>query len=1761
MACKYTTTLKTIILFGAFALLYVAVYADITTGLVAYYPFKGNANDESTNSNNGTVNGAVLTADKDGAANSAYSFNSNSYINCGNDTSLQIAGNGAEVTMSAWFKTSDASAHQYIISKGRDYTSNCGYHIDITGGKARTLIRLSDETTAWVQSTTSIQNDTWYHVAGTYDGNKVKIYINGVLENSIDNSGVIGAASTPLYIGCHLLSWYRFNGKIDEVRVFTRALSPIDVQELYNGGTGDYTVTYDANGATSGTAPSSQTKTSGEDLTLASNTGNLAKTDYTFSGWNTATDGSGTSYAEGATYSTDANLTLYAKWVSSTTSYSLTVTYGTGDGSYEPGDVVNISADTASGMTFDQWTGDTTYVADINSADTTVTMPAANVSVTATYTFDPSTAEKVTLGSVITINASEVEGASTFTKRPKIYAAVNGKKAAMKVLTKVSNSTGSKDSVEACWTKKICLYDKKTFKNGYKAGTPFKDFTGQDSYLQLPIHVAHKESGDKADVQLNTGYLLVPPEITSVEDQNGSAIAGSVSTEDIIVVKGNYFGNKAPKVWLEYPSGDQIKAARCKVLKPYAYADVKNNAGRSCMDKTTGASEITVQMPKNWKKGWQAGEHYLVIDNKIGMDAVAITTSGAGTTNSITGTVSGDVAEGVYLTLGGVSSATAQADASGNYSFTGLSDGDYTVTPTLYGYTFTPDYQSVTISGANQSGIDFTSKDVDASTYTISGTIKGTEGTVMSGVSVALSGDATPSPVTTGVDGTYSFSGLNNGNYKVTPTLTGYNFAPTKRDISIYGEDESGVDFVGVDVPAANTAPTANEIRENTFINSPITIDVIENCFDPDADPLTVTGTSGEVGGTTAITDNQVVFTPTSIGQGQFTYTVSDGLATASAVCYVYVSDEVNKTTGTVGTSGGTVTLGTASLTIPPGATNGDVTVTIIQGVDVDGNDVFEFYVDGYIDGFVHVSVPDTDAAQVADNRKVIQLDSPKTSKATGLFNYEWETYLGAQLNLTIKKTAWPDKKIHGRAPKNEYDVDTNPTSGKIKIQHACNQKYALLEGNTASSSVSGKIPVLFIHGYQVNRKDEEIFGGGQEYWGDFGSMLQSLYSDKIALFEFRWRTNQRFQDAAAELKTAIDTINTATGQDVHIIAHSFGGLLARTYLQGLATGDAYDCHAASLVTVGTPHSGIADKDKGSGTYLSSLPKGQDHWFFEGGGQISVHQAGENVDNFAKWASPYGTKTEPGYIIYKLSDTDNYKFPANDFPILCLIGLTTGRGTSSGVDSGDALITYEGQRFVPSLVFNNNNVALNTTIYGCSLTEQILGSTKGTTVTPIDSNPWTGDDSNGYGHSESSLILHFWPNGVSDYPRNEVHLDSATDSLTHATWLNTVSWLDPYFSNTPPNASFTTDKTSGEAPLTIAFNATGSNDPDGTIQSWSWNFGDGNTGTGETTSHTYTAEDTYTATLKVTDNDGATDTATVSITVGGGGGGAGEYLIVDLTNGTNTTSASAPSDLLDNPVYKTTKLVLRKITAGTFTMGSPTSENGRDPNNETQHQVTLTQDFYIGIFEITQAQYIAMSGFETNPSLMFGDKNPVESVSWNTIRGGIWPGTQGTPGSGTWLAALNSLTGLTFDLPTEAQWEYACRAGTTKAYNDYTKNGGAGSDCLNNADGEDTNLNPLGRYKYNCPLNALSGEVGSYQKNYWGLYDMHGNVGEFCLDRFGFYNGDETDPQGALNGSDRVSRGGSWSDIPSSCRSAYRSSYEQSGIIGNRGFRVILLAE
>ena len=230
-------------------------------------------------------------------------------------------------------------------------------------------------------------------------------------------------------------------------------------------------------------------------------------------------------------------------------------------------------------------------------------------------------------------------------------------------------------------------------------------------------------------------------------------------------------------------------------------------------------------------------------------------------------------------------------------------------------------------------------------------------------------------------------------------------------------------------------------------------------------------------------------------------------------------------------------------------------------------------------------------------------------------------------------------------------------------------------------------------------------------------------------------------------------------------------------------------------------------------------------------------------------------------------------------------------------------------------------------------------------------------------------------------------------------------------------------------------------------------------------------------------------------------------------------------------------------------MGSPENEFRRN-RNETQHQVTISS-FYMGIYLVTQKEYREIMGI--NPSRFRGDNLPVVLVSWydaveycNWLSGqeGLTPAYIISEGRVTWNREANG-----YRLPTEAEWEYACRAGTTTPFN-----------TGNNITTNQANYN--GNYPYNNNAEGVyrrrTTPVGRFPANAWGLHDMHGNVWEWCWDWKGAYaTGAQNNPSGAVSGEFRVLRGGSWFVVGEGLRSAYRSDYIPGIRIDHIGFRIV----
>jgi formylglycine-generating enzyme required for sulfatase activity len=264
-----------------------------------------------------------------------------------------------------------------------------------------------------------------------------------------------------------------------------------------------------------------------------------------------------------------------------------------------------------------------------------------------------------------------------------------------------------------------------------------------------------------------------------------------------------------------------------------------------------------------------------------------------------------------------------------------------------------------------------------------------------------------------------------------------------------------------------------------------------------------------------------------------------------------------------------------------------------------------------------------------------------------------------------------------------------------------------------------------------------------------------------------------------------------------------------------------------------------------------------------------------------------------------------------------------------------------------------------------------------------------------------------------------------------------------------------------------------------------------------------------------------------------------------------TTPVGPPPQIFGNMAW---------IPPGTFTMGSPDSEPARDSSEGPQTRVTISRGFWMGRYEVTQGEYLAVMG--SNPSYFtaangYGtDLNrPVETVNWYDVV--------------AYCAALTTRErnagrlppGYVYRLPTEAEWEYACRAGTTTAFHYGNELRSGMANFLDYYE-----YPPCAGDTYGCynPSGTNSGvpTTGSYAPNAWGLYDMHGNVNEWCSDWMSYIlpGGSVDDPQGSATGSSRVIRGGSLNTYAFLCRSARRCCYipDTDDRDFGLGFRVVL---
>ena len=272
-------------------------------------------------------------------------------------------------------------------------------------------------------------------------------------------------------------------------------------------------------------------------------------------------------------------------------------------------------------------------------------------------------------------------------------------------------------------------------------------------------------------------------------------------------------------------------------------------------------------------------------------------------------------------------------------------------------------------------------------------------------------------------------------------------------------------------------------------------------------------------------------------------------------------------------------------------------------------------------------------------------------------------------------------------------------------------------------------------------------------------------------------------------------------------------------------------------------------------------------------------------------------------------------------------------------------------------------------------------------------------------------------------------------------------------------------------------------------------------------------------------------------------------VVEDITKATVSSNGKEEAALTNSIGMK-----LRRIPAGEFLMGSPDSDPGATEDEKPQHRVRISRPFYMGVYAVVQEEYQRVMAH--NPSFFSATghgKNKVTGL--NTARFPVeqirWPDAMDFCRRLSELPAEKQ-AGRVYRLPTEAEWEYACRAGTTTAFH-----------CGDSLSSRQANFN--GNHPYGGaakgPFLSRSAEVGSYPPNAFGLYDMHGNVWQWCADWYGrtyYQESPVDDPRGPTQGSRRVIRGGEWYGDARDCRSAFRYADLPTGVFYVMGFRVVM---
>jgi formylglycine-generating enzyme required for sulfatase activity len=273
---------------------------------------------------------------------------------------------------------------------------------------------------------------------------------------------------------------------------------------------------------------------------------------------------------------------------------------------------------------------------------------------------------------------------------------------------------------------------------------------------------------------------------------------------------------------------------------------------------------------------------------------------------------------------------------------------------------------------------------------------------------------------------------------------------------------------------------------------------------------------------------------------------------------------------------------------------------------------------------------------------------------------------------------------------------------------------------------------------------------------------------------------------------------------------------------------------------------------------------------------------------------------------------------------------------------------------------------------------------------------------------------------------------------------------------------------------------------------------------------------------------------------------------IDVSAGTDVNSwpmtliKGVPNDLPVNPFYRKSTIILRVIDKGEFTRRPQGGDNNPQRVRFEGEPRFGGPPFAVGVYEISQKQWELVMGY--NPSRIKSETAPVDNITWAEVRGGQWPG--GKPATNSFIGRLNARipAHLQCDLPTEAQWEYVCRAGSEGDLNNYTI-------LKPDSSGWDANLDALAWY-----LGDMPRPVGGKLPNRWGLFDMHGNVAEWCLSWEGAYPATNlvVAPVGASTGVCRVVRGGHYASRSGECAAGQRAGAAPAEARPTTGFRIVM---